>query len=184
MTAFDRAWDLLKNNRIRSKIERNCTPEEIQSIANENRDITASNPMVWDYDPSVLFPRECSFTVPEEDRIRYGYEWIPNHYCPHGSTITDFVTGMPIEPPKEYPNARTGICSICMNEWIHERQMDSMEMQGYFGTPPEDSRTEPSEMKEARRQKDAEELEELGLPPELNWSIDQKRFRDNLEGLE
>ena len=173
MTAFDRAWDVVKNNMIRSKIERNCTPEEIQSIANENRDITASNPMVWDHDPTVMFPRECSFTVPEEDRIRYGYEWIPNHYCPHGSTITDFVTGIPTEPPKEYPNARTGLCSICMNKWINERHMDSMMAQGYFGSSPK----EFTEMLEGKRQGQESEAE-------LDWSIDQKRFRDNLEGLE
>ena len=163
MTVFNRAWDFVKQSidRIRRKMEQVLTPEEIRWIAQENYDITRSNPMVWDYDMTAMFPRECS-------RME-GREGIADEYCPHGSTITDFTTGIPLDD-------KYGKCSICLNPWIQERFQDNMAAQGYFGLPPDQFK----EMLERKK----DEIDESTVDFSDIGSLDHKRFRDQMEGYE
>lgn len=123
MTAFDRAWDLMKKSRIYSMMLATLTPEEIQSVAQENYDSARGDLRVWDEDMSAMFPRECTRLLEDGG--------LSNHYCPNGSTITNFTTGLPIDD-------KYGICSICLNPWIRERHSDSMMAQGMFGDDSDD----------------------------------------------
>lgn len=115
MTAFDEAWGLMKSE-IHSMMSAVLTPEQIQSIAQENYDLTRGDLEVWDEDPSVMFPTEC---VGERG----------GGFCPNGGTITNFTTGMPTHNEGD---SKYGVCSICLNPWIRQRFSDSMMAQGMF----------------------------------------------------
>ena len=107
MTAFERAWAIFKGQGdITSQLDRILSESERKGVAQMNYDATRANPMVWDEDPSVMFPRECNG-------------------CPSLHTIHNWLEGMPTE--------EGGKCSICLEPWIRERIADSMEMSGMFG---------------------------------------------------
>ena len=163
MTAFDTAWRLVKSDMIRAKMERVLTPEEIRSITQENYDMTRGNLMVWDHDMTAMFPRECSKME--------GKEGVADRYCPHGSTITDFTTGIPEDD-------KYGMCSICLNPWIDDRHREQMAAEGYFGLPPDEFK----EYLEGVERGD--EPDESTVDFSSVGRLDQKRFRDNLEGYE
>ena len=163
--AFHQAWALLKGlgDRIRQKMEKVLTPEQMRSIAQMNYDLTRSNPMVWDYDMTAMFPRECS-------RME-GREGVRDRYCPHGSTITSFLTGRPTDD-------KYGICSICENPEIDRLFREQMAAKGMFGLPPEQFK----EMLEGVKRGD--EPDESTVDFSSIGDLDQKRFRQNMEGYE
>jgi|SaaInlV_125m_DNA_1040241.scaffolds.fasta_scaffold54990_3 hypothetical protein len=150
MTVFNRSWTLMKSDIVRSSMERVLTPEEIQDIAQYNYDVTRGNPMVWDYDMTAMFPREC-------------------RSCPN--TITDFVTGIPTD--NEH-----GICSVCMNPSIDEKNEESMMAEGFFGLSPDDFKEHLEGVKRGK------EIDESSVDFGDIGSLNQKRFRDQMEGYE
>jgi len=162
--AFESAWALLKalTDPIRRKMEKVLTPEQMRSIAQMNYDLTRDNPMVWDYDMTAMFPRECSVE---------GQEGIRGRYCPHGSTITSFVTGRPLDD-------KHGICSICENPSIQELYDESVRAKSSLGLPPEAFK----EMLEGVKRGD--EPDESSVNFDSIGDIDYRLYLDNMEGYE